>query len=190
MITKRKWIRRIGLALAAVLAALVIVAIVFPQKLLTVDDGPVKADVIVVLGGGHERPERAAELFKAHDAGMVIISGQGDTFTNRIILLRDGVPTNVIQMEPNSRTTHENAVFTIQILRAQHVHSAIIVTSWYHSRRALNCFEHYGPEIKFYSRPSFFAFQRSEWRRPFGRRVYLEYLKLVGYCVRYGVGPF
>ena len=34
----------------------------------------------------------------------------------------------------------------------------IIVTSWYHSRRALACFEHYAPDMKFYSRPSYFGY--------------------------------
>jgi len=187
---KKKWILRAGLVLTIVLAALVIAAVVFPQKFLCIDSGPVKADVIVVLGGGHDRPERAAELFREHVAGRVIVSGLGDTATNRIILVRDGVPANAIQLEPKSRTTKENAQFTIAMLRTQQVHSVIIVTSWYHSRRALDCFEHYGPGIKFYSRPSMFSFERKDWTRSFGRRVYLEYVKLAGYCLRYGVWPF
>src|SRR6185369_15709743 len=107
-----------------------------------IDSGPVKADVIIVLGGAHERPERAAELFKAHEGERVIASGQGDAEANRRIMISEGVPANLIQLEPDSRTTWENAAFTIRLLRAQKVRKAIIVTSWYHSRRALNCFKH------------------------------------------------
>ena len=187
---KRKWILRIALALLLVLVVLAILAFAFPQKFLCVDSGPVKADIIVVLGGGHDRPERAAELFKEHDAGRVLISGLGDTPTNRIILMRDGVPANVIQMESKSRTTKENAQFTIAMLRTQQVHSVILVTSWYHSRRALATFEHYGSGIKFYSRPALVEFDRKDWNRPYERRIYLEYVKLAGYCLRYGVWPF
>ena len=187
---KRKWIRRVLLVLMILVSVLVIVCAVYPQKLLTIDSGPVKADVIIVLGGAHERPERAAELFKAHEGERVIASGQGDAEANRRIMISEGVPANLIQLEPDSRTTWENAAFTIRLLRAQKVRKAIIVTSWYHSRRALNCFKHAAPEIQFYSRPSYFGFKRSDWTRLLEKRIYLEYLKMGGYCVRYGVSPF
>ncbi|HZF01042.1 MAG TPA: YdcF family protein [Methylomirabilota bacterium] len=188
---KRKWILRIALALAVLFSALFAAAIVFPQKFLCVDSGPVKADAIVVLGGGsHERPGRAAELFKNGDASRIIVSGAGDDEINQRILIENGIPRNVIQVEPNSRTTKENAQFTIALLRQQKIRSAILVTSWYHSRRTLDCFRHYAPEIKFYSRPSYFAFKRSEWTRLLTKRIYLEYAKLGGYWIRYGVCPF
>jgi uncharacterized SAM-binding protein YcdF (DUF218 family) len=190
---KRKWVLRIALTLVILISALIVVAVAFPQKLLTVESGPVKADVLIVLGGGtgsHERAGRAVELFKAQEAGRIIVSGEGDAEINQRTLVSGGVPASAVQLEPKSRTTRENAEFTIQLLRAQKVHSAIIVTSWYHSRRALDCFEHYAPEIKFYSRPSYFGFKRSDWTRLLKKRIYLEYVKLGGYCLRYGVSPF
>jgi uncharacterized SAM-binding protein YcdF (DUF218 family) len=190
---KKKWILRIALALIILFCALTIAAIVFPQKFLCVDSGPAKADVIIVLGGGtglHERPEQAAQFFKQNDAPRIIVSGAGDDEINRRILIQNGVPANVIQLEPKSETTAQNAQFTIKILRAEKIRSAIIVTSWYHSRRALDCFEHYAPEIKFYSRPSYFAFQRTDWTRVMTKRIYLEFAKLPGYWIRYGVCPF
>ena len=118
-----------------------------------------KADVIVVLGGGsHDRPERAAELFKQRAAPRIIVSGFGDCEINRRLLMEAGVPANVIEMEDQSRTTKENAEFTIKLLRKEKLSRVIIVTSWYHSRRALKTFHHFAPEIKFYSRPSYFDF--------------------------------
>jgi uncharacterized SAM-binding protein YcdF (DUF218 family) len=183
----------------AIVATLLVVAVAvaayfFPQKFLCVDSGPVTADVIVVLGGGfglHERPERAAELLKAGAAPRIIVSGLGDDQINRRILLAAGVPANLIQVESKSRTTSENARFTIKLLREQKVQRVIIVTSWYHSRRALHTFEHYAPDLKFYSRPSYFASTRADWeRKNISRHIYLEYVKLPGYWVRYGVWPF
>ena len=189
---KRKWILRVALALAALLLALAAAAFFLPQKVLCVDSGPVKADAIVVLGGGlGERPERAAELFKEHAAPRIIISGLGDCEINRRILLKAGVPAGAIQLEGKSRTTRENAEFTIQLFRADNTHRVILVTSWYHSRRALGCFEHYAPEIQFYSRPSYFAFARADWpHKKVEHRIYLEYAKLAGYWLCYGVRPF
>jgi len=191
MTRKHKWILRIALALGILFSALVVAAIFFPQKFLCVDSGPVKADAIIALGGGsHERPERAAELFKETAAPRIIVSGFGDDEISRKILIETGVPVNAIQVEGKSRTTKENAEFTIKSLREQKLKSAIIVTSWYHSRRALKTFEHFAPEIKFYSRPSYFAFSRADWTRILAKRIYLEYAKLPDYWIRYGVCPF
>lgn len=174
-------------------AALAAFAWAYPEKFLCVDSGKgVTADVIVVLGGGlHERPERAAELFKQHAAPRIIISGAGDDEINRAILLRAGVPASAIQLESQSKTTAENAQFTIKLLRQQNVHRVILVTSWYHARRAQKTFEHYAPEIQFYSRPSYYAFDRADWKpKGNGKRIRLEFLKLPGYWLRYGVNPF
>ncbi len=190
---KKKWVLRIALAMVIAFCALAIAAIAFPQKFLCVDSGPAKADVIIILGGGtgsHERPGQAAKFFQEHDAPQIIVSGAGDDQINRRILIQNGVPENAIQLESKSETTAQNAQFTIKLLRAEKIHSAIIVTSWYHSRRALETFEHYAPEIKFYSRPSYFAFKRSDWTHAMTKRIYLEFAKLPGYWIRYGVCPF
>jgi uncharacterized SAM-binding protein YcdF (DUF218 family) len=106
-------------------------------------------------------------------------------------LVQAGVPANVIEMETQSRTTRENAQFTIKLLREQKLSRVILVTSWYHSRRALACFQHYAPDIKFFSHPSYFAYARADWsHNRIGSRIRLEYVKLLGYWVRYGVCPF
>jgi uncharacterized SAM-binding protein YcdF (DUF218 family) len=187
----RRWFFKIALVLLGLLLLLAVAAIFFPQPFLCVDSGPVKADVIVILGGGsHERPERAAKLFKDHAAPRIIVSGYGDCEINRYMLVTAGVPAKAIELENKSRTTKENAQFTIKLLREQKLKRVIIVTSWYHSRRALACFRHYAPEIRFYSRPSYFASARSDWsHNRIGSRIRLEYVKLLDYWVRYGVCP-
>ncbi|HSY43107.1 MAG TPA: YdcF family protein [Candidatus Acidoferrum sp.] len=162
----------------------------FPKTFLCVDSGPVRADVIIVLGGGsHERPVRAAELFDQQAAPRILISGAGDYGINRHILITNGIPSAKIGVEDQSRTTRENAEFSYKMLQAENVHSAILVTSWYHSRRALKTFEHFAPGIKFYSRPSYFGLNHVPWSRDYSKRVYLEYIKLPGYWVGYGVWP-
>jgi uncharacterized SAM-binding protein YcdF (DUF218 family) len=188
---RRRCFVKSAVAFILALLALAAVAWCFPQQVLTVDSGPEKADVMVLLGGGlHERPERAAELFKQGEAPKIIVSGTGDCDFNERLLEKNGVPDAGIVLECKSRTTRENAEFSIALLRAQHIKSAIIVTSWYHSRRALHCFEHYAPDIKFYSRPSYFAYPRGQWR-PKGISGYVnaEYVKLLGYWICYGVCP-
>jgi uncharacterized SAM-binding protein YcdF (DUF218 family) len=192
VIRKLKLVFKIAFALFGLLLLLAAAAFCFPQQFLTVDSGTVQADVIVVLGGGvHERPVRVAELFKEHAAPRIIVTGYGDDGYNRWLLTTAGIPAGVIEVEGKSTTTRENAKFTIKLLREQKLNRVIIVTSWYHSRRALACFEHYAPEIKFYSRPSYFAFARAEWKpKGIAREVRREYEKLPGYWICYGVWPF
>jgi uncharacterized SAM-binding protein YcdF (DUF218 family) len=187
----RKLILRAAIVAVLLPSLVAAAAFFYPEKFLCVDSGKVSADVIVVLGGGsHERPERAAELFKQRAAPRIITTGAGDDSINRQLLLQAGVPPGAIQVEGKSQTTRENAEFTIKLLRTEKIHSAILVTSWYHSRRAFKTFAHYAPELKFYSRPSYFEFIRKDWSRVMAKRIYLEYLKLPGYWIRYGVRPF
>jgi uncharacterized SAM-binding protein YcdF (DUF218 family) len=189
---RQKWLLRVVLVLFTLLVLLAAAALFYPQKFLCVDSGSVRADVLVVLGGGsHDRPERAAELFKERIAPRILVSGLGDCTIYRRSLIQAGVPAQAIQMEDRSRTTRENAILAVNLLRHQGARRVIIVTSWYHSRRALACFEHYGPEIQFYSCPSYFADTRPDWlRHGLSHRVYLEYPKLLGYWMCYGISPF
>jgi uncharacterized SAM-binding protein YcdF (DUF218 family) len=187
-----KKLRQVALGLAAFFVLLILAALGFPQQVLVVDDGPAHADAIVLLGGGSgERPTRAAELFRSGAAPRIIVSGAGDADGNRLLLMNRGVPASAIKLEPDSKTTKENALLSVPILRALGAHKIILVTSWYHSRRALNCFRHYGPKFTFYSCPSYYGFARSEWSRDhLRRRIRAEYLKTLGYWVCYGVCPF
>lgn len=188
---RRRKILKILLVLFLMLVLAGLAAVFFPQKLLTVDSGPMQADVMVVLGGGlADRPERAAELFKQGEAPEILVSGKGDCATNEKLLEKDGVPKKAVTIEGGSRTTLENAKFSIPLLRQMGAHRVIIVTSWYHSRRALACFKHFAPDIRFYSRPSYFGYPRADSnRRSISGYVKLEYVKLLGYWVCYGVCP-
>ena len=191
----KAWKRRVGLAGAAagVLLAAALAAYFFAPTLLTVDSGPCQGDVIVVLGGDpNARPFRALELFKAGGAATVLISGAGDNDFVRGRLVLAGVPVEAIAQEPRSWNTKENAEFSVQWLRENSVTSAVVVTSWYHSRRALACFRHYAkgdmalssapayPGVELQARPSVYELVA----------VYIEYLKIGWYGVRYGIWPF
>jgi len=188
----RKFIFRMLLLAFLLFVGLAVVGWFYPEKYLLVDSGPVQAEVLIVLGGGsHERPVRAAELYRQGVAPRVIVTGAGDDQINRQLLITNGVPEKAIEVEGKSLTTQENALFTIQRLRAEHVHSAILVTSWYHARRSLKCFEHYAPEIRFYARPSYFGYASEDWTRTgVNKRMRLELLKLPGYWLCHGVNPF
>jgi len=156
------------------------------------DSGEVTADAIVVLGGTPDRAYRAAELFRQGAAPKVIVTGFGDDQINVRILEENGVAATNIILESVARTTRENAVFSIPLLRNLGAKRVIIVTSWSHSRRGLHVFEHYAPDLTFYSRPSYYGFPQGKsaanWKDVRGYAK-TEYLKLLGYWICYGVCP-
>jgi len=183
--------KRLYFLLAAALACVAAVAsaLFFSANLLRLETPSAKADAIVVLGGETiYRPARALELYQQGVATNIIITGEGDCESVRVVLAGKGVPAASIQMECASRTTRENAQFTIPLLRAQHTKRVILVTSWFHSRRALHCFRHFAPEIEFISLPTTIDLPRHHWPAKWARRwVLSEYVKIIYYRVRFGI---
>ncbi|MBF5014293.1 YdcF family protein [Burkholderia pseudomultivorans] len=59
-------------------------------------------------------------------------------------LVAAGVDSGDLILEPDSRTTYENAKFTASILRSRHDDARILVTSSYQMRRALLDFRRFG----------------------------------------------
>lgn len=182
------WCLLCGVIAAIVMAALIICS----PSLLTVESPVTDCDALVVLGGDtNARPARAVELFREGIAPRIVISGNGDCWAIRGVLVHAGVPTNAIQLECDSTSTKENAEFTVRVLREWQVKSAVIVTSWYHSRRAKSCFERAAPEIAFYSCPARPDPDQPLWLDRYDReRVFLEYGKIAFYWLRYGISPF
>jgi uncharacterized SAM-binding protein YcdF (DUF218 family) len=168
-------------------------AMLFPRLFLEVSHPPGSADALVVLGGEPiTRTRAAAPLLTNGFAPRVILSGTGDCEENGRLLKQFGVQTNVIELECKSTSTQENALYTVELLRAHKCQRVIIVTSWFHSRRALSCFRKYAPEIEFISVPTpapVSASQRFSLSA-FSRIIAAEYAKMIVYAFRYGIVPW
>lgn len=181
----------VALTLVSLAALGLVTGLYYSQSLLTIEDQPTQADVLVVLGGeAGFRPKRALELFTLHLAPNILVSGSGDGDGIKSWLLSKDVPDSAIHVESKSVNTMQNAEFAVAMLRVQNVRRVILVTSWFHSRRALACFQKAAPELEFISVPTVADRPRAHWPNQYERRMVLnEYLKLAGYWVRYGVCP-
>ena len=165
----------------------------FAVPLLCEESPRLDGQAIVVLGGDvTQRPARAVEIFQqcAPAVAVVLVSGAGDTDEVKRYLEAKGVPAGAIEVEEQSRNTKQNAEFSVKLLRQRQVKRAIIVTSWFHTRRALNCFRHFAPEIEFAAAPTVADRPEGHWpEKGEQRRVLLEYVKLAYYWPRYGIAP-
>lgn len=182
------------LAVAAVLVVLAYGIVVgaglkAAESLLFIRSAPAQADVIVVLGGdGPPRAAQAAALYKAGAAPRILVTGSGDCADIRRLIAETGVPPEVIEIECESKNTWENAVLSAPLLTAMGARRAILVTSWFHSRRALACFESVLPGLEWTSVPV--EPRGSVWQmmaRSDGVWVMKEYVKLGWYAMRYGI---
>jgi uncharacterized SAM-binding protein YcdF (DUF218 family) len=164
----------------------------FWREVLIVQTAVEPADAIVVLGGESQgRPVEAARLYNEGLAPRVFVVGTGDNERNRRALLRAGVPEDRITCETASESTLENAMFVRPLLEKADVHRAILVTSSYHTRRALAVFQQRVPGIRFDMASSRLGW----WDTPKGRRqedawAAIEFIKIPAYWILYGVHPW
>lgn len=174
-----------------VTTATFLLGIVCAKPLLFVEGGSRHADVIVVLGGdAGDRAFRALELFKGGAAPKILVSGDGDGVLIRNRLVLAGVGTNEIIMESNSGNTKQNAEFSIRLMKEQRMTRAIVVTSWFHSRRALACFRSFDGDIEFSSFPAYNGINMEH--KPSLSEAPLvvhEYFGIAWYLLRYGIVP-
>jgi uncharacterized SAM-binding protein YcdF (DUF218 family) len=167
-------VRRTGWCLLAVsLAALWLVATPaaadrlerLAQRCPALDPAqPVNAQAIVILGGGESRmaaPEYGGPAagrgllervsygaYLAHHTGLpVLVSGSGqETLAMQATLARDfGV--GVRWVEGESRDTFQNARFSARLLKGEHVHRILLVTSASHEWRAVQEFTSAGFDV-------------------------------------------
>jgi uncharacterized SAM-binding protein YcdF (DUF218 family) len=164
----------------------------FWRELLIVQTAIEPADAIVVLGGESQgRPVEGARLYRQGLAPRVFVVGTGDNERNRRALVREGVPEDRITCETASESTLENAIFVRPLLEKAGVHRAILVTSSYHTRRALAVFQQRVPGIHFEMVPSRIGW----WDTPKGRPqenawAVIEFIKIPAYWILYGVHPW
>ncbi len=135
----------LGVLVGAVLMlAIGVGALVVVGHSLAVTDPLAKADVIVAVSGDNgPRTETAVRLWKQGYAPLLLFSGASldpSSVSSAGIMKRDamklGVPENAILVEPEATTTEENARLVARLMTGQGLHTAILVTSPYHQRRA------------------------------------------------------
>ncbi|MFL6334317.1 MAG: YdcF family protein [Pyrinomonadaceae bacterium] len=124
-------------------------------RALIVRDAPARADAIAVLGGSStyvERARLAARLYAEGRAPVLLLTDDGqrggwsvaEQRNPRFVelaaeeLRRAGVPPERIEVvTPSAAGTFEEAALLRQYAEGRGLHSVAVVTSGYHSRRAL-----------------------------------------------------
>lgn len=132
-----------------------------------------QAEVIVLLGGGTEpgdyprqmtevnsagdRVLYAAWLYREGAAPVILVSGGNLNFSSARgatpvddmieLLTQLGVPQEAIWQQGQSQNTHEDAVYSADILKEKQITEVILVTSAMHMPRAKALFENQGIDV-------------------------------------------
>lgn len=139
------------------------------------------ADAIVFLGGDTRfREQQSLRLLRDGMGNFLLITGENGFTVRRLQAL---LPPHQRVVEPSATSTWENAQFSRPLLRARGARSAILVTDWWHSRRALACFRRACPDIRLAVVP---ACLPDSADTPAGLRR-REYLARLWYALRYGI---
>jgi uncharacterized SAM-binding protein YcdF (DUF218 family) len=126
-------------------------------RILTSAEAPRKADIVVVLGGDvrGNRILQAAELVRHGYAPRILVSGMSDLYGRAEsdiaieFAVQHGAPAAVFTpMRDDAKSTVEEAAFDVAAMRRMGVHTILLVTSAYHTRRAGEIFHRAAPDLE------------------------------------------
>jgi DUF218 domain len=147
-VTSTRWRRGLlgGLGTAALLVATAVVVVYRVGQTLSAPAVIHPADAIVVLGGEWpNRIQRGIALFRRGLAPEIWVTGDGGGAGNPAqsvkLARRESVPADAIRVLP-SNSTWEDGGAAAALAARRDVRSVLVVTSWYHSRRALCVMQH------------------------------------------------
>ncbi len=150
-----------------------------------------QAEVIVLLGGGTEPQDYprqmtevngagdrvlfAAKLYRDGAAPAILVSGGNLNFSGARgatpaddmteLLTQLGVPEEAIWRQDRSQNTHDDAVYSAEILKEKGITEIILVTSAMHMPRAKALFEQQGLDV--IAEPADFTITEQNWQSVF-----------------------
>jgi len=181
--------RSLGLNLAILAAVLVVIILThslwmgWMGAFLVEGESPSRADLIVVLAGDlyGRRILKGAELVKEGYAPYVLVSGPGGLYglhENELAIpfaVKHGFPAAwFIAFPHESHSTDEEARAILPELRKRNAQRVLVVTSDYHTRRALHTLRARWPEIdiRMVAAPDEFFSPYGWWHTREGRKTF------------------
>jgi hypothetical protein len=125
------------------------------------DDG-LTGDIILVFGSltaSKYRVPKAVELYHSNRANKILMSGGQSVIPESVVMkeaaIKLGVKESDIIIEPNSRNTKENVIYSRNMLDKlfglKNINRIILVTNFFHLRRCLLSMKTFMPEWIEYS---------------------------------------
>ncbi|RWZ51369.1 YdcF family protein [Halobacillus fulvus] len=157
------------------------------RDFLVIDGNPEPSEALIVLSGGADRLEKAADLYQEGVADTVILSNANEPSTTKQRAMELGIDGEDIVEETQADSTFENAAYTKDIMVEEELNSAVIITSDFHTRRTKmtfhSMFQGTNIELSYAVSDSSFSTEGSMNERD-QQIAFREYVKLTGYWFR------
>lgn len=133
---------------------------------------PIPPRNTVEITGAGDRVFYAAHLYKAGKAPIIIATGGGISWLGndtpeasnmKQLLVAIGVPPSAIIEETQALNTHDNAVYTKEILEEKGIQKALLVTSAFHMPRSVLTFKK--QNINIIPAPTDFSMTKQHWEQ-------------------------
>lgn len=178
-----------------ILAVCLIAALLLHNQLLTalggylvVEESPQKADLAVVLAGDQmgNRVLKAGELVRQGWVPYALVSGtplllENEAELNIAYAVSKGYPKDYFRpFERDMDSTRQETGDIAALLQREGVHSILLVTSNYHTRRAKSLMQKAAPflKVRVMAAPDRFFSPGGWWKTRSGQRLFLyEWLK-------------
>ncbi|BCK77532.1 hypothetical protein AA0242T_1144 [Acetobacter aceti NRIC 0242] len=180
------WWRAVGLFLTACISLFVIGFGLFLRSALRAPDLPPISDGIVALTGGNGRVETSLSLLKQGRGRLLLVSGVDPKVT--LQELAPDLPAGLserITLGREATSTAGNATETKHWVKANKLHSLIIVTAGYHMWRAEVEIGRMLPGVRL----SPYTVQPPAMKRPFTRGTWNLLLREYGKFLLACIGP-
>ena len=156
------------------------------------DDGPQKADAILVLGGDEAgfRIVKAAQLAQAGYAPFVFVDGPKalvghESDATIQYAEQNGYPDSLFRplpLPPGVNSTQAESQYVGLFLKQEKIHRILLVTSNYHTRRAARLMRKANPwlQVMAVAAPDTFFTPGTWWKSRDGQKTFLlEWMKTV-----------
>jgi len=195
-------VRKLGfwVGALAMLAVLLVAGVLCAGHFLEAPaSSPVKADLLVALGGDNgARADKALELYRKGFSPRLLLTGPDSHSKTRAAYLNirarylvdEGVPENAILFDRGSRNSREEALNTLRLMQAMKLDRVLVVSDPPHLRRLGRvwgkAFAGSGKEF-FLVATDMDDWDAAHWWRtsPNAQFVFAEYIKLAYYFFRY-----
>lgn len=159
-----------------------------------------RADVCLVFGGerADELALHAASLYHKGYFGLIVVSGGVPTAKGALeaeqmkdVLVKNGVPADIILVEDKATNTGENVINSMALLDRNkglsNIKSVMGIGQIHGSRRFLMTLERHWPNVtKMFTAPNYYPVSREDWHsdKQFRADVLREYAKIAPYKAR------
>lgn len=197
--TGRKIAAWLGVAVVLGTAALVAALLSAGHFLEATAQAPARADLIFALGGDNgARADRVLEIYRQGLAPKILLGAEGVHSNTRAVylgwraryLIDEGIPQQALLYDRRSRSSWDEAINTLQLMRSTKMNRVLVVSDPPHLRRLSwvwgKVFAGSGKEFILVA-SEMEDWDAAHWWRtsPNAQFVFGEYIKLAYYFVQY-----